>query len=196
MWKKDDVTPETPVPPSRTESAPRHPKAPSPEVGTQARASIGRSITILGEVRGEEDLLIQGQVEGSVDLREQSVTVGQDGRVKANINGRIVTVEGEVEGDLQAREQVILRTSARVLGDIISPRVVLEDGATFKGLVDMRDPFEGKSSGPGPVTLEKKKSAEPEKGSATDSPSESKAPEKPGSGPATSGLPSSEKGKP
>ncbi len=110
-------------------------------VGSE-RATIGPSITIKGEVSGDEDLLIQGRIDGSVNLKLQSVTVGREGRVKANISGRIVTVEGEVEGDLRAQEQVILRSSARVQGDITAPRVVLEDGANFRGLVDM-----GESSG-------------------------------------------------
>jgi cytoskeletal protein CcmA (bactofilin family) len=111
----------------------------SPPVAGE-RAAIGRSITIRGEVTGEEDLLIQGRVEGSVDLKEQAVTVGREGTVKANISGRMVTVEGEVEGDLTALEQVILRSSARVQGDITAPRVVLEDGATFRGGIDMDSP--------------------------------------------------------
>jgi cytoskeletal protein CcmA (bactofilin family) len=101
---------------------------------------IGPSITIRGEVSGDEDLLIEGKVDGSVDLELHAVTVGGEGRVKANITARVVTVEGEVEGDLKARDQVILRTAARVKGDITAPRVVLEDGANFRGLVDMGEP--------------------------------------------------------
>jgi len=169
MWKKDDVTPPATVPPAGRERTSNHPETPAAPGEARERASIGRSITIKGEVQGEEDLLIQGRVEGSVDLQQQSVTVGQDGRVKADINGRIVTVEGEVEGDLQAQEQVILRASARVQGDIIAPRVVLEDGASFKGLVDMRDPFKGKSSPPGASGPEKKTPSEREKEPGEDS---------------------------
>jgi cytoskeletal protein CcmA (bactofilin family) len=100
-------------------------------------ATIGRSIRIKGEVRGDEDLLIQGRIEGSVNLEQHSITVGADGEVKASIVGRIVTVEGSVEGNLTADEQVILRGSAFVRGDIVAPRVVLEDGARFRGSVDM-----------------------------------------------------------
>lgn len=138
MWKKDGP----PTPP------PLHPRgetrargvAPQERGGVNAeRATIGRSISIKGEVRGEEDLLIQGRVDGSVDLKLNSVTVGSEGRVKANIIGRVVTVEGEVEGDLHAEEQVILTSTARVQGDLAAPRIVLENGATFRGLVDMRE---------------------------------------------------------
>ncbi len=117
--------------------------------GGDERATIGRSITIRGEVSGDEDLLIQGRVDGSVDLKERTVTVGKEGKVKANVTGRMVTVEGEVEGDLIAHEQVTLRSSARVLGDITAPRVALEDGATFRGQIDMgATPAKGETASP------------------------------------------------
>ncbi|HSM61315.1 MAG TPA: polymer-forming cytoskeletal protein [Longimicrobiales bacterium] len=133
MWKKDEGMPA----PSPTESSPRTEPARRSAAATGERATIGRSITIRGEVSGDEDLLIQGRIDGSIDLEQHSVTVGKEGRVKANITGRVVTVEGHVDGDLTAQEQIILRASARVQGDIKAPRVVLEDGAAFKGLVDM-----------------------------------------------------------
>jgi len=91
-------------------------------------------------VTGDEDLIIEGKVDGSVDLKQHSVTVGVEGQVKAGVTGRAVTVEGSVEGDLRAEEIVVLRSSARVLGDITAPRVVLEDGASFRGAVNMGSP--------------------------------------------------------
>jgi len=136
MWKKEEVPAPTPTP--QPESVPR-PERHAPTPAVAERATIGRSITIRGEVTGDEDLLIQGRVEGSVDLKQHSVTVGSDGEVKASIIGRIVVVEGRVEGDISAEEQVILRSSASVQGDIIAARVVLEDGARFRGGVDMGD---------------------------------------------------------
>ncbi len=143
MWKKDEMGSPVPGSAQPVDPPPQHPSVrTAPAAGE--RATIGPSITIKGDVSGDEDLLIQGRIEGSVDLKLQSVTVGREGRVKANISGRIVTVEGEVEGDLRAQEQVILRGSARVQGDITAPRVVLEDGANFRGLVDMA---EGVASG-------------------------------------------------
>lgn len=139
MWKKDEETPA-----ERTTDA-GDPEAPAPEgrAGSAAPATIGPSITITGDVEGEEDLVIQGRIDGSVNLKNQAVTVGRQGRVEADIVGRVVTVEGEVEGDLTADEQVILRSAAHVEGDITAPRVVLEDGANFKGLVDMSNPASG-----------------------------------------------------
>ncbi len=101
------------------------------------RAIIGPSITIKGDVTGEEDLVIQGRVEGKVDLAQHHVTVGANGRIKANIIGRSVTVEGEVEGDLLAEEQISVRKSGKVRGNVTAPRVTIEDGAMFKGSIDM-----------------------------------------------------------
>jgi cytoskeletal protein CcmA (bactofilin family) len=101
------------------------------------RAVIGPSITIKGDVTGEEDLVIQGRVEGKVDLAQHNVTVGANGRIKANIFGRSVTVEGEVEGDLHAEEHIAIRKSGKVHGNVSAPRVTIEDGAMFKGTIDM-----------------------------------------------------------
>lgn len=139
MWKRDEAPNPVPNEP-QPEKPMTRPDPPRPAPVTGERATIGRSITIKGEVSGDEDLLIQGQVDGSVDLKQQAVTVGREGKVKAHITGRMVTVEGEVEGNLNADEQVILRSSARVQGDITAPRVVLEDGATFRGGIDMGPP--------------------------------------------------------
>jgi len=150
MWKKNDVPAPAPVAP-RPEGKKQRPESPSSAAASGERATIGSSITIRGDVSGDEDLLIQGRVDGSVDLKLRSVTVGQEGRVNANITGRVVIVEGEVEGDLRAEELVVLRSTARVQGDIKASRVVLEDGASFRGGVDMGGPSEqGKQTGGSP----------------------------------------------
>jgi len=142
MWKKDE-----PARPATADSSPAQapaaarPPAPTrPAASGAERAVIGPSISITGEVSGDEDLLIEGRIEGTVALDQHAVTVGREGRVKAGISGRTVVVEGSVEGDVRALEQVILRSSARVAGDVTAPRVVLEDGATFRGRVDMGEP--------------------------------------------------------
>ena len=106
---------------------------------TPELATVGRKIKMRGEVTGDEDLLIEGYFEGSVDLKSHSVTVGPEGNVKASIKGRIVIIEGKVQGDLTAEEQIVLLSSASVEGDLAAPRVVLEDGAHFRGGVDMGD---------------------------------------------------------
>ena len=136
MWKKDEDETGAPTPgATRGTQTP----APTPSPGGRATATIGSAITIKGEVSGDEDLLIEGRVEGSVDLEEHAVTIGADGSVTASITGRTVTIEGRVEGDIRARERVVLRASSDVQGDITSPRVVLEDGARFRGGVDMSE---------------------------------------------------------
>ncbi len=142
MWKKDSAeqTSELQAPPSPSTSTASPPK-PTPVErtvrSTGERATIGPSIRIRGDVSGDEDLLVQGQIEGSVDLTQHSVTIGSEGRVRANVSGRSVVVEGEVNGDLQGLEQVVLRRSAKVQGNITSPRVIIEDGASFRGGIDM-----------------------------------------------------------
>ena len=109
---------------------------PAPRRGGGA-AIIGPSITIKGDVSGDEDLVIQGQVEGKIKLAKHNVTIGSDGHVKADVHGRTVVVEGQVEGDLHAKEQIILRHTARVEGSISAPRVTLEVGAVFRGGIEM-----------------------------------------------------------
>jgi len=135
MWKKEDEQAPRTAPPTPT--ATPTVEAPRTTPSRVSFATIGPSIVIRGEVSGDEDLVIQGQVDGSVSLGLHSVTIGNGGRVKAGIRGRVITVEGAVEGDLTAEEQIVLRGSARVKGDLNAPRVVLEDGASFRGLVDM-----------------------------------------------------------
>ncbi len=120
-------------PPEPPVSVPRS----NPVEPRRENATIGPSISIKGDLMGEEDLVIQGRVEGKVELKQNSVTIGKSGRAKADIYGRLVTVEGEVEGNLYALEQVVVRSSGNVRGDISAPRVTIEDGAKFKGSIDM-----------------------------------------------------------
>ena len=109
----------------------------APTTASRTPATIGPTIVIRGDVTGTEDILIQGQVDGSVTLAQHAVRVGTEGHVKAKITGKVITIEGKVEGDLTALEHIVLRGSAHVQGKLMAPRVVIEDGATFIGLVDM-----------------------------------------------------------
>lgn len=134
MWKKDEVSSEKPEEPREERGRPERSAAGPGSGGT---AAIGPSISIKGEVTGDEDLLIEGRLDGSVDLKQHSVTVGPEGEVSADIVARVVTVAGRVDGNINAGEQAVLRRTAVVHGDIKAPRVVLEDGARFRGGVDM-----------------------------------------------------------
>ena len=102
---------------------------------------IGPSIVIRGTVTGDEDLLIQGRIEGTVELTAHVVSVGQSGKVDADINAKVAKIDGEVRGDITGIEKVIISKSGNVRGNIVAPRVTLEDGAIFKGSIDM-DPGE------------------------------------------------------
>jgi cytoskeletal protein CcmA (bactofilin family) len=137
MFKKDSSEQPTPAQsrPEQPMSAGRMTKSSSKRSGEPA--TIGPSITIKGDVTGDEDLVIQGKIDGKVDLAQHNVTIGPEGRVKADVFGRSVIVEGEVTGDLRGTEQIILRHSANVQGNINAPRVALEDGATFRGGIEM-----------------------------------------------------------
>ncbi len=100
-------------------------------------AVIGRSIQISGDLRGDEDLRIEGDVTGTVELRNSSLTIGKEGRIKADVYAKTVIVEGHMEGDVYASERISIRASAQVLGNVTAPRVGLEEGARFKGSVEM-----------------------------------------------------------
>ena len=136
MWKKSE--PEV----SRSQSAPAAQAQFSPEQRsvvpqTKERAMIGPTIRIKGDLTSEEDLLIEGRLDGKIEMRRHSITIGKKGQIKADIHGRIIVIEGTVEGNLYGEEQLIVRQSGTVRGNIVSPRVALEDGSNFKGSIDM-----------------------------------------------------------
>ena len=198
MWKKAEPdrserrVPATPARAPEGQASTGSGAAPSRSEGVQMavehpsdRAIIGPSITIKGDVTGEEDLLIQGRVEGKVDLAQHHVTVGANGRIKANVLGRSVTVEGEVEGDLHAEEQIAIRKSGKVHGNLVAPRVTIEDGATFQGSIDMDRKVAPAQRPATPPALVGHTSASPAAGSGTPSPSGPSA----GSGAARPGEP-------
>lgn len=108
-------------------------------------AMIGSTIKIKGEVSGGEDLVIDGSVEGSIDLNSNQLTVGDSGKVKADIKGKTVIVNGQVTGDITGGEKVIISKNGNVRGNIVTPRMTLEDGAVFKGSIDM-DPNDSSGS--------------------------------------------------
>ena len=122
--------------PTRTESTPPRSTSSSAPVSRDA-AVIGPSIHIDGDVRGEEDLLIEGEVSGTVQLKSNSLTIGPQGKVRADVYAHSIYVDGYVEGDLFGSERVHIRKSAQVKGNVTSPRVSVEDGAKFKGAIEM-----------------------------------------------------------
>ena len=149
MWKPTNQpqTPGRPAEPERpttsTPSAPvmasESPAAPWPVTTTTAdQATIGKSLVIKGEVTGSESLYIDGRVEGSINLSGNRVTVGRNGVVAANINAREIVVPGKVRGNLTASDRVDIRSDGSLTGDVVAARISIEDGAFFKGGIDIR----------------------------------------------------------
>jgi cytoskeletal protein CcmA (bactofilin family) len=101
-------------------------------------AQIGKSVVIKGELSGSEDLYVDGQVEGSIALKNNSLTVGPNGQIKASIEAKGIVVQGKLEGNVQASDRVDLRKSAVVSGDIVTQRISIEEGAYLKGKIDIQ----------------------------------------------------------
>ena len=151
MWKRDEG-----VRPAGAPSAPAgQPPAPAPQAPpvavdspagaprSQAKlerdvVNIGKSVVIKGELSGSEDLTIEGQVEGKIELRQNVLTIGPNGKIKAQVFAKSVIVLGEVIGNVTASEKVDIRDNGSVDGDLVSPRVAIAEGAHFRGSIDMQ----------------------------------------------------------
>jgi cytoskeletal protein CcmA (bactofilin family) len=125
-----------PSAPAVTETAASAPRTVS--ASTADQATIGKSLVIKGEVTGSESLYIDGRVEGSINLAGNRVTVGRNGVVAANINAREIVVLGKVRGNLSASDRVDIRSDGSLTGDVVAARISIEDGAFFKGGIDIR----------------------------------------------------------
>jgi len=163
MWKPTNQpgTPGRPAEPERptTMSTPPAPAAsetaaaPRPVTTTTSdQATIGKSLVIKGEVTGSESLYIDGRVEGSINLSGNRVTVGRNGVVAANINAREIVVLGKVRGNLTASDRVDIRSDGSLTGDVVAARISIEDGAFFKGGIDIRKAGGAVASKPEEVT--------------------------------------------
>lgn len=150
MWKRDEaVRPSSGQPSGPTAPTPPAPPAapattsyrPDVEMRSQIerdKVNIGKSVVIKGELNGSEDLTIEGHVEGKIELRDHVLTIGPNGKIKAQIFAKAVIVLGEVQGNVTATEKVDIRDNGSVDGDIVSPRVAIAEGAHFRGSVDMQ----------------------------------------------------------
>src|SRR5215204_5370458 len=150
MWKRDEAVrqPTQPVQPAvpTNEAAVAAPAAATQAVRPETMNSqnardvvnIGKSVVIKGELNGSEDLTIEGHVEGKIELKDHALTIGPNGKIKAQVFAKSVIVLGEVHGNVTASEKVDIRDGGSVDGDIISPRVAIAEGAHFRGSVDMQ----------------------------------------------------------
>src|SRR5262252_1172746 len=145
MWKRDEgvrstsgqpaAAPQPPAPAPAAAAVPRQEAGPRME---KDNVNIGKSVVIKGELNGSEDLTIEGHVEGTIQLREHVLTIGPNGRIKAQVFAKAVIVLGEVTGNVTASDKVDIRDNGSVDGDIVAPRVAIAEGAHFRGSVDMQ----------------------------------------------------------
>jgi cytoskeletal protein CcmA (bactofilin family) len=143
------VRPAAPATPITLDSSTLRPSAAVAPAGEQA--TIGKSLIVKGEVSGSESLYIDGKVEGAINLPGNRVTVGRNGQVAANITAREVVVLGKVRGNIHASDRVDIRSEGSLTGDVAAARISIEDGAYFKGGIDIRKPGEGAKNGAVPV---------------------------------------------
>jgi cytoskeletal protein CcmA (bactofilin family) len=146
MWKRDESV--KPTPPPQPPATPAPAPAPTSSVPKpisdtrgqieRDKVNIGKSVVIKGELSGSEDLTIEGHVEGRIELRENVLTIGPNGKIRAEVFAKAVVVLGEVVGNVTASEKVDIRDNGSVDGDITSPRVAIAEGAHFRGSVDMQ----------------------------------------------------------
>ena len=147
MWKRDEaVRPASGQPAAPQPTAPAMPGAPPPRSEASRHnmekdiVNIGKSVVIKGELNGSEDLTIEGHVEGTIQLRDHVLTIGPNGRIKAQVFAKSVIVLGEVTGNVTASDKVDIRDNGSVDGDIAAPRVAIAEGAHFRGSIDMQRP--------------------------------------------------------
>ena len=135
----------TPAPAPVAESSYNSYKTPATSGSTGKSAVLGATIRIKGDISGDENLLIEGSVEGSVNLASHELTIGKTGKVHANVAARVIRIDGEVNGDISGKEKVLISSTSNIKGTIVTPKMTLEEGARFKGTIDI-DPAHANSS--------------------------------------------------
>jgi len=156
MWKptQSGTTPSippTPEPSRPVPPAPVHEPAARPAASTGEQATIGKGLFIKGEITGTESLFIDGKVEGSINLPGNRLTVGRNGQVAASVTAREIVVLGKVRGNVSATDRVDIRAEGALTGDVAAARISIEDGAFFKGGIDIRKPDAKTSSAAAPA---------------------------------------------
>ena len=162
MWNKREETPAprpasappapTPVPEIRKEPTPVS-STPyrTPETDSRNSATIGKAVRVVGQIFTKEDLYVDGDVEGTIESQENKVTIGPNGRVQASIKAREVIILGQVQGNVETSDKVDLRKDAKLVGDITTSRISIEDGALFKGSIDIKKAEPKPVSAPAPA---------------------------------------------
>ena len=123
-----------------------------PDADSRNTATIGKAVRVVGQIYTKEDLNVDGDVEGTIESTDNKVTIGTTGRVQASVKAREVVIFGQVQGNVEAADKVDIRREAKLVGDITTARISIEDGALFKGSIDIRKP-EVKPSGYTPAVV-------------------------------------------
>ena len=133
--------------------------------GREEGSRVGQSLSVKGEISGQDKLYVDGEVEGTIELADHHLTIGPNGRVQADIHAREIVIQGKVQGSIRASERIEIRKSGSVIGDLVTARIVIEDGAFFKGSIDIQKPEEKEKAkaaaadyriSPAPLPLETK----------------------------------------
>ncbi|HWD99380.1 MAG TPA: polymer-forming cytoskeletal protein [Bryobacteraceae bacterium] len=134
-------------------------RMPDPE--TRNTATIGKAVKINGQIFTKEDLYVDGDVEGTIESHDNKVTIGPNGRVQAGIRAREVVILGQVQGNVDASDKVDIRKDAKLVGDITTSRISIEDGALFKGSIDIKKAEPKSATAPAPAVTAPPRAAEP-----------------------------------
>jgi cytoskeletal protein CcmA (bactofilin family) len=165
MWKRDEAvkpaSPQPAAPAAPVAPIQSAPSTPEPRRIERDMVNIGKSVVIKGELNGSEDLTIEGQVEGKIELKDHVLTIGSNGKIKAQVFAKAVIVLGEVTGNVTASEKVDIRDGGSVDGDIVSPRVAIAEGAHFRGTVDMQRKGAAPAAAAAPAKAQEKAPAPP-----------------------------------
>ena len=123
-----------------------------PDADSRNTATIGKAVKVIGQIFTKEDLNVDGDVEGTIESTDNKVTIGTTGRVQASVKAREVVIFGQVQGNVEAADKVDIRREAKLVGDITTARISIEDGALFKGSIDIRKPEPKPAGAASPAT--------------------------------------------
>lgn len=128
-------------------SSPTRSYEPEPAIRSGS-AALGKNVTVKGQIFAREDLTIDGEVEGTVECHEHRLTIGPNARVQAGLKAREIIIHGSIQGNVDATDKIDIKKEAKLVGDIKTSRIVIEDGAYFKGSIDISKPSPAKGSQP------------------------------------------------
>jgi cytoskeletal protein CcmA (bactofilin family) len=165
MWskRKEDEIPQKPVATPTFAPAPEPPRRESntmssptrtfePELpSTRGSAALGKNVTVKGQIFAREDLTIDGEVEGTVECHEHRLTIGPNARVQAGLKAREIVIHGSIQGNVEAADKIDIKKEAKLVGDIKTSRIVIEDGAYFKGSIDISKATPAAKPAPAPA---------------------------------------------